>query len=85
MDDSARISLLELKLGELERKLNFVLDQLKLQYTPEPLSPAQAEANNWLHKGNKIEAVKSYQKLAGVGLKEAKDAVDALELRMKGG
>ncbi len=83
MEDSARISALEMKVADLERKLNFFMQQLKLEYTPEPVSPALAEAANWLRKGNKIEAVKSYQKLAGVGLKESKDAVDALEARLK--
>ena len=28
---------------------------------------------------NKIEAIKAYQKLSGVGLREAKEAVEALE------
>ena len=32
-----------------------------------------------LARGNKIEAVRLYREQAGVGLKEAKDAVDALE------
>ncbi len=82
MDDSARISALQLKVGELERKLNFVLDQLKLNYTAEPLSPALAEAANWLRQGQKIEAVKTYQKLTGKGLKESKDAVDELERKL---
>jgi ribosomal protein L7/L12 len=30
-------------------------------------------------KGNKIEAIKRYREATGLGLKEAKDAVDALE------
>ena len=30
----------------------------------------------------KIEAIKEYRELAGVGLKEAKDAVDELEARL---
>jgi ribosomal protein L7/L12 len=32
-----------------------------------------------LRKGNKIEAIKIYREATGVGLKEAKDAVDAME------
>lgn len=32
-----------------------------------------------LHAGQKIEAIKRYRELTGVGLKEAKDAVEALE------
>lgn len=58
--------------------------QLNVQYEEEPLSPALAEAMNWLKKGHKIEAVKAYQQAAEVGLKEAKDAVDALEKKLGG-
>jgi ribosomal protein L7/L12 len=82
MDDSARLNALQLKVADLERKLNFVLDQLHLQYSAAPLTPAQAEAANWLRQGNKIEAIKAHQKLSGLGLKEAKDAVEALEQKL---
>jgi ribosomal protein L7/L12 len=82
MDDSSRIAALQLKVADLERKLNFVLDHLKLEYTAEPLNPALDEAANWLRKGQKIEAIKVYQKMTGQGLKEAKDAVEALEQKL---
>jgi large subunit ribosomal protein L7/L12 len=36
-----------------------------------------------LRNGRKIEAIKLYRAQTGVGLKEAKDAVDAMELRMQ--
>lgn len=41
---------------------------------PNPITPAIAEA---VHAGRKIEAIKLYRLAHGVGLKEAKDAVDA--------
>ena len=31
-----------------------------------------------LRSGNKLEAIKLYREITGVGLKEAKDAVDAM-------
>jgi len=37
-----------------------------------------------IRRGNKIEAIKIYREFTGVGLKEAKDAVEALEREMKG-
>ena len=40
-----------------------------------PLSPATIDA--LLRGGQKIEAIKQYRTMHGVGLKEAKDAVDA--------
>jgi ribosomal protein L7/L12 len=82
MDDSARLNALQLRVADLERKLNFVLDQLHLQYSDAPLAPAQAEAANFLRQGQKMEAIKAYQKRTGLGLKEAKDAVEALEQKL---
>jgi ribosomal protein L7/L12 len=79
MNDSERISALQLKVGELEHKLDFVMRYLKLQYGEAPLSTAQSEALKWLRQGNKIEAIKAFRAATGVGLKEGKDAVDALE------
>ena len=79
MDDSARIAALQLKVADLERKLNFVMDQLKLVYTEQPLNPALSAAADLLRQGNKLEAIKVYQKLTGTGLREAKEAVETLE------
>jgi ribosomal L7/L12-like protein len=36
-----------------------------------------------IRNGRKIEAIKLYRAQTGVGLREAKDAVDAMELRMQ--
>jgi hypothetical protein len=79
MDDSARLAALQLKVADLERKLNFVLDQLKLNYQEPALNPAISAAADLLRGGNKLEAIKVYQKLTGTGLREAKEAVEALE------
>jgi ribosomal protein L7/L12 len=37
-----------------------------------------------IRRRQKIEAIKQYRERHGVGLKEAKDAVDAMELRLRG-
>lgn len=42
----------------------------------DPITPAIAEA---IRSGRKIEAIKLYRQANGVGIKEAKDAVDAHE------
>jgi hypothetical protein len=48
--------------------------------TPRPIDPAAAErARSVLAADGKIAAIKAYREAAGVGLKEAKDAVDAIE------
>lgn len=83
MDESARIAALQLRVGELERKVEFMMRGLNVHYE-EATSPALEEAANWLRKGNKIEAIKAYQQVTKVGLKEAKDAVEALEKKLGG-
>jgi ribosomal protein L7/L12 len=42
-------------------------------------SDADAEIRAYVQAGQKIHAIKLYRETYGVGLKEAKDAVDALE------
>jgi ribosomal protein L7/L12 len=83
MDEGTRLYTLELKVGELQRKVDFLLNHLGLQYRDEqPLTPGMAEAVEWLRKGNKIQAITAYRSATGAGLKEAKDAVDDLEKRL---
>ena len=82
LDVSSRITALQVKVCELERKLNFVMEHLKLEYKDEPITAALEEAAHWLKKGNRIEAIKVYQNLTGKGLKESKDAVDALASKL---
>jgi ribosomal protein L7/L12 len=49
---------------------------------PAPPAPAQpvvtSEITRLVHSGEKIEAIKLYRTLHSVGLKEAKDAIDAI-------
>ncbi len=64
---SQRIARVEYKLNRIARHLG--VDDLG------DSNPILRE----LWKGNKINAIKIYKEQTGVGLKEAKDAVDALE------
>lgn len=41
------------------------------------------ELRDLLERGKKIEAVKRYREMTGLGLKESKDAVDAMERQIK--
>lgn len=45
------------------------------------VAPAIQDA---LMRGNKIEAIKLYREQYGVGLKEAKDVIDAMEHQYRG-
>ena len=82
MDDSARLNALMLKVGELERKVDFLMQHLQVQYSEAPLNTAQTEAVKWLRQGNKLEAIKAYRQHTGLGLAEAKTAIDALEQKL---
>lgn len=68
---------LKSRINELEDRLKFLYRRFNIEYadpnTDPILSPQIQEA---LRRGNKIEAVKLYRELTGVGLAEAKDAID---------
>jgi hypothetical protein len=65
------------QLVRVEQKIDLLLLHAGIQYVPfADLPPAAAEA---LRAGNKIQAIKIYREATGVGLKEAKDAVDRAE------
>ena len=51
--------------------------------TPGALPPdVMDEVQEFLLGGNKIEAIKAYRKQTGAGLKESKDAVEAIQREM---
>ena len=83
LDHGRRIAELERKVSELYKRLGqaepsgFGDDS----GFPEPASVAASEdprVIELLQSGNQIQAIKLYRELTGVGLAEAKDAVDRL-------
>ncbi len=54
----------------------------KSDAAPAPTDDAMQEVSALVTAGMKIEAIKAYRKAAGVDLKDAKDAVEALEARI---
>ena len=66
------------QLARLEKKVDRILKHLGLEYVEEAprclLSPEVQAAG--LDPGRKIEAIKLHREQTGVGLKEAKDAVE---------
>ena len=75
---------LKSRINELETRLKFVYRRLNLEYADpnsDPvLSPKIQEA---LKHGNKIEAIKIYREVTGVGLAEAKHVIDRAEQFIK--
>lgn len=69
------------KVARLERKIDFILQHLDLEYDEqdEPTPAYIGQIKSLLQRGNKIEAIKIYREATGVGLAEAKAAVEAIE------
>ena len=61
------------QLQRIEHKLDLILTHLGIEYVPPPKSDWQALADE---PGQKIAAIKVYHEQHGVGLAEAKRAVD---------
>jgi hypothetical protein len=67
------------QLTRIEKKLDLLLKHLNVEYVEEappcPLSPAVQELAR--HPRRKIQAIKLHREQTGVGLKEAKEAVES--------
>jgi ribosomal protein L7/L12 len=74
---------LQARVTELEERLDFLYKSLNLTYssTPPQDDPRIIEQ---LRKGNKIEAIKIYREIHPSGLAEAKDAIEAISVRVLG-
>jgi hypothetical protein len=66
------------RLAAIERKLDLIMENLGIE---EPAPEVDAEVLRELQAGRKIQAIKAYRAATGVGLKEAKDDVEAVGRR----
>lgn len=62
------------RLRRLERKVDLILSHLGL----DPNQGVNEKVMELVKSGDKIQAIKEYRELTGVGLKEAKDYVEGL-------
>jgi large subunit ribosomal protein L7/L12 len=74
-----QISELRQRVALLERQVAFLMEQLGVEYYEEPNAGVPPEILDLVRQGRKIEAIKLYRQETGVGLREAKEFVDALE------
>jgi len=74
-----RINFLGRKLEAMERKLDLLLKELKIDIPEEPESPHLAEVKAFINQGNKIEAIRVYREKFHATLAEAKSAIEDLE------
>ena len=84
MPTEAEFLALKSRVSELEDMLQFLYRRLDIDYLDPNSDPALApQVQEALKRGNKIEAIKIYRELTGVGLAEAKQAIDRAERFMK--
>lgn len=82
MPTEAEFLLLQSRVRELEDKLQFLYRNLNIDYMDPNTDPIRSpQIQDALRRGNKIEAIKIYREMTGVGLAEAKQAVEAYEAR----
>ncbi|MCX4576369.1 ribosomal protein L7/L12 [Streptomyces sp. NBC_01571] len=70
-----RLGRTDRRIARVERKLDLILDHLGIQQAEPELEQVVALVRD----GRKIQAIKAYREFTGVGLKEAKDAVERME------
>jgi hypothetical protein len=84
MVTEADVQLLRSRVNELEDRLKFLYERLNIDYADPNTDPIRSpQIQEALRRGNKIEAIKLYRELTGVGLAEAKDAIDHAERFIK--
>ncbi len=74
----AQITQLATAVGELQRKVDFILTELKLEYK-DTMSPELEEVRALLRQGKKLEAIMAYRRQTKAGLDSAKAAVESIE------
>ena len=77
MVTETELQLLRSRVNELEDRLKLLYRHLNIEYSDsasDPILSPQIQAA--LRSGNKIEAIKLYREMTGVGLAEAKNAID---------
>jgi ribosomal protein L7/L12 len=75
---------LKARIAELEDRLKFIYRHLNIEFldnNSDPVLSPQIQAA--LREGNKIAAIKIYREMTGVGLAEAKQAIDRAEQFLK--
>jgi ribosomal protein L7/L12 len=78
------IQLLKSRINELEDHVKFLYRRLNIEYADPNSDPVLApQIQDALRHGNKIEAIKIYRELTGVGLAEAKQVIDRAEQFIK--
>jgi len=77
MITETEVQQLRSRVNELEEKLKMLYRHLNLEYLEAGSDPILSpKVQDAIRSGNKIEAIKIYRELTGLGLAEAKAAID---------
>lgn len=68
------------RVARLERQVAFLFKKFRVEYSDEPASDISPELLDLVRRGRKIQAIKLYRQETGVGLRDAQDFVDSLEV-----
>ncbi|MBX3064115.1 MAG: hypothetical protein KF726_14145 [Anaerolineae bacterium] len=85
--DYERITTLMQQVAELQRKVDFLMKHLNINYEDNPPDlelGIRPQIEELIRTGKKMEAIKLYQVELRTGLREAKDAVEVIEKEMFG-
>ena len=76
------VSSLTTKVNELERKLDFVLTTLNLEYLDSGGSQEYPQVEALIGQGRKLEAIQAFQLATGTNLNDARAAVENMARRL---
>lgn len=68
-------------LMRIERKLTMLTEHFKLKWDPTVGVPEEVLAQ--VRAGNRVEAIKLYRELTGIGLKESHELIDQIDKRIR--
>ncbi len=74
---------LNARVAALEQKVSFLLKHLGLEAQAAGSAPQLDEVQALLVQGRLIEAIKVYRERTGLGLREAKDAVEQMQSQLR--
>jgi hypothetical protein len=81
MSTETDVIALRARVAELEDRLEYLYRRLNIEYISNP-SAIDPRIVEYLKKGSKIEAIKLYREIHNVGLAEAKNSVEVIEVTL---
>jgi len=76
------IAALKIRVSKLEAQVDFLCKHLGLTFSENAYQTDDPRIVDALRRNNMIEAIKLYREQTGLGLKDAKDAVEEMKQRL---